>query len=208
MKWLSLLMLLLPLFVIAGPATKPAGPMRVAYVIDASLSMKPKFADAREAVLTAVKDLPADTQFSVLIDFDGVIQRYPVSGLGAATDANKAAAERFLKNEKLTPRGDGKLDIAIAAAAKLKPAAVWLFSDGDIAGNSDVVVKRLIASAKQEKVPVHTRLSLAGTRAREEVLFKIAQDTGGQCRNAQDEILTELPPEKVEPRTSGKTVFD
>lgn len=207
MKRFSLLSLLLVLLSL-GATTRPAPLPRVVYVIDASLSMKPKFAEARDAVLAAVKELPAETRFAVLIDLDGVIQRYPVAGLGVASEANKAALERFLKNDRLVPRGDGKLDVAVTAGAKLKPTTLWLYSDGDIPINSDVVVKRMINAAKQEKVPVNTQLSFAGTRAREEVLFKIAQDTGGQCLNVQGEAITELPPERTEPSNRGKTVFD
>jgi hypothetical protein len=192
----------------AGPATKPATPQRVAYVIDASLSMKPKFPDARDAVLAAVKELPADAQFAVIIDIGDVQQRYPQAGLGPASDANKTGVDRFLKNDRLAPKGDGHLDVAVATACKLKVSAVWLYSDGDIPINSEQVVKRIIAAAKENKVTIHTNLSLAGTRRREEVLLQIAKDTGGTCLNDKGETVTELPPEPSNTVKPGQNIFD
>jgi hypothetical protein len=192
----------------AGPATRPTAATRVAYVIDASQSMKPKFADARDAVLAAVKDLPADTQFAVVIDIGDVQQRYPQAGLGAATDANKTGLERFLKNDRLVPKGDGHLDTAVTLACKMKVAAVWLYSDGDFPINSEQVVKRIIAAARENKVAIHTSLALAGTRKREEVLLQIAKDTGGVCLNDKGETITELPPEPSNTVKPGQNIFD
>jgi hypothetical protein len=194
--------------VVVAQSTQPATPGRVTYVIDASVSMKPKFADARATVLAAIKDLPADTQFAILIDIADVTQRHPVAGLTPANPANEAAAERFLNNDRLVPKGEGKLDIAVATACKMKPSAVWLMSDGDIANNSDVVVKRIIASARESKVAIHTRLALAGTRKREEVLLQIARETGGTCLNDKGEAITELPPIKDNTHKPGGNIFD
>jgi hypothetical protein len=180
----------------------------VAYVIDASQSMKPKFADARDAVLAAVKDLPTDTQFAVVVDIGDVQQRYPQAGLGPASDVNKTGVERFLKNERLVPKGDGHLDVAVATACKMKVAAVWLYSDGDFPINSEQVVKHIIATAKENKVAIHTSLTLAGTRKREEILLQIAKDTGGTCLNDKGEAVTELPPEPSKTVKPGQNIFD
>ena len=189
-----------------SPATRPTLP-RVAYVIDASMSMRPKFDESRDAVLAAVKELPADTQFTVLVDIGDVLQRYPVAGLGPATDANKQAAERMLKNDRLIPKGDGHLDVAVLTACKMKVAGVWLYSDGDIPINSEQVVKRIIAAGKDNKVPIHTRLALAGTRKREEILFQIAKDTGGTCLDEKGAVIVELPPEKTNVAKPGSNIF-
>src|SRR5688572_20095203 len=102
---------MLALACLLGLTTKPAA-KRVVFVFDASLSMKPHFAPACDQVAAAVKELPADGQFAIVIDIGEVQQRFPHSGYAAAADNQKAAAERFLRNDKLVPKGEGRLDSA------------------------------------------------------------------------------------------------
>jgi uncharacterized protein with von Willebrand factor type A (vWA) domain len=101
------------------------------YVVDFSGSMEgPRIDQARYELRTSIESLAADASFFVVLFNHGSLAM-PAHGLVRATRDNK---QRYLDWVDRQPIGGGTNPVdALVAAARLKPDAVFLLTDGGFA---------------------------------------------------------------------------
>lgn len=193
-----------------SPATKPAEPVKVTYVLDATGSMGSSFESARDELTAALAELPADKQFAVYVDHEKGATRFPAKGFAKSTDENKAAASKAIAGVKAS--GMGTIEATVAAACKDKPEKIWLITDGDwsiLNGQSEG--DKMIAAAKSAGVKLFTTYAydkdMLPNRRR---LANVAIETGGECYDKKGKPVTEVPKTATaatKPARKGPSIF-
>lgn len=114
-----------------GPATAEAlqdGRRRIVFVIDTSASMIPVLRTVKEEVSRAARQLPREALFNVIVDLEGKTSTaFP--DLIAPSKETATVVDEFLGD--VTATGDSSVELALAAAARLRPDVIWFLSDGD-----------------------------------------------------------------------------
>ena len=197
---LPFLLPILLLTLAAGPATRPAATSpapakRVVILLDATGSMMNRFDTVSREARKRVDMLAADQSFTlVAYSQDGTHALHPTALL-PATPANKRAAYDFLDHQ--APHGAGGPAAAIAAAAaKLKPDEIWLYTDGDV--NDWPAVFDEVARWPARHPRVNTSLQVAAPEFQDPLIL-LARQTGGACLDADYKPVPADRPVKFRP---------
>jgi hypothetical protein len=143
------------------------------YVVDCSGSMidEDRLARAKEEVRRSVMRLQEPQRFKVIFYNDQPIAM-PGDLPRSADLASKSQLLAWLR--LIEPDGETDPNSAMALALSLRPAGVFLLSDGEFPEGTVAA----IAKKNPRKVPIHC-IDLSGGRAGDQ-LQRIARDSGGQ----------------------------
>jgi hypothetical protein len=175
-------------------------------VLDGTGSMLTRYPDARALGLERLGELAERDTFNVFIECDSKVIPFAKQPM-PATAANVAAATKFMERHEC--HGSGAFEVALLAALKQAPTAVWVLSDGDAppadafashAANTATLVKR-VRAANATKAPINTVLKFAdGFKNYEWTLWSVSNASGGACLDAEGNAVTSRPePEGTTP---------
>lgn len=158
---------------------------RVAYVCDASKSMKDKLAVFRPELIKAIESLKPEQSFTIIFQVDGKAVALGKDLLPASAE-NKAKAVEFVK--KVVPAGASASVPGLRAAFACKPDVIYFTTDGDFADRD-----RAIAEARALNKDKHVRINTIAVFDREEaymkVLKQLADENGGLFKFVSKEDL-------------------
>jgi hypothetical protein len=182
----------------SAQATRPAAPVRAAeqqqpgklvWVVDASGSMLPVFAETREQVKQAVGSLAANQHFNVIAYRGDEAMPFMLGGLLVASPDNKEKFNDWM--DGVTPNQDSNPVPAIRTAFENKPEVIYLLLDGvdkpERADELSTVIREL---NKNQRAVIHCVLIVhkdddKDTQALQEKLQKITTEHRGVLRIVQ-----------------------
>jgi hypothetical protein len=180
------------------PASRPAAPKRVLFLVDGSGSVGNRLLDIADEVSKAISTMPENTTFAIVIGRDPAPSMM-IGGFVRPTEQNRQRAYDFIRNTRAEGISIGLL-ASVTMASKLQADTVWFLSDGqfdeDELGNA--MVKARI------KANVTTKFS-----SHDEKLLHIASVTGGNAINKDGDEIPVKRPEDKKPQTAptGKSIF-
>lgn len=179
------------------PAAAAAAPddevQRVIFVLDAGRSMSSKYEAATAHLAKAVGELPAGTQFNVLLAGE---EAKPVAFSPKpvpATAEARAAVEAFFSNNHAG--GVGPVLPAVQMAIERGADLIWLVTDGDV-GRPDVFRAEVKKANSRGRSRINTVLFHGDPDRRQwarraEFMLAIAEENGGRCFDGAGELTAE-----------------
>ena len=173
----------------AKPAVAPAKSQRVLFVVDGSGSMLSRLDVAQKIVRDAVKSLPPNQAFNVVLAAEHArcFRGAPVP----ATEENKSAASALI--DQTTARGAADVLTAVQIAFDQQPDVVYLITDGDVQKTEKLAEAMAKMNAGKAKVNTTVACCASDNVAGMKALWRLAQETGGVCTNDQGIPLTSEP---------------
>jgi von Willebrand factor type A domain len=164
-------------------------PRSVAFVCDASGSMKEKWGRLASELMKAVNALRPDQQFSITV-FQWEKPATLDAHLLPATDENKLRAQDFL--EDVQARGDTDPILGLEEAMHQRPDVMYLVTDGDFPDDPETL--KVIRTLNSHATTINTVAFLGRADHDEEILRllqTVADETGGAYQKVDADKLIE-----------------
>jgi len=165
-------------------AAAPAKPVAqgVVFAVDASAGMATHHRAVVTQVLTAIRQLPAGAPFNIVATRDGKASSFDPQ-MSSASPENIARAQLFL--ESLTPLGAENYPAMFAPIASMRPATVWLCTDGDL-DDAFATQAKVVELARKGAYRINTVSNWIPAGAQHKALITLAsisEGSGGVCLN-------------------------
>lgn len=170
--------------------------MGIVYVLDLSGQMRSNGAFAINKIERAIDGTPSDEYFDCALAAGHGAPTLLSRNMLRASAANKRRAIEFLEGTETSDSND--LAAAVNEACGLRPAMIWLLSDG--ASADDLALSKAIEAAKNAKVRINAVLDFAMDAECRDRLFAITRTTGGLCVTESGAIVVGSP-RSVHPAT-------
>lgn len=172
---------------VADPRPVVAAARNVVYLVDATGTMINKIGTMKGAVADSIAALPKTSMFNIVTSSDGGrSQTFRKASVAPATDVN-LSARAFL--DQVTPTGtDGGYVGALDAVVRLRPDAVWFYTDGEF-NDPKPVLAGIRDAVRRGNFRLHVVLAETYDKQSWNGLKAIAEESGGTFTDVRGRTL-------------------
>ena len=201
-----------------GQAVKPAEQAikagerkvrNVLFVVGTSEAAYPPYHHARQEILHAIEQLPADQSFNVLLRSSKGVVVMQKGNFVVAGPENHHRATQFLNAAN---SGYGCLEDALRYAINWRPDVICLLYAGTVK-DVDAALKTVREHNVGPRIPINSSLKHCSDPASAHLLWQLAKESGGICTASEGKAADEpvvpvvVAPAKKEPEAPKPTVF-